>query len=94
MTKQLRIEIERLWKRGEELKYQLIKMQKENARLREALKPFSELFYYPDDFGEYTSKYAREDEDWNEEANDEESSDYFIKRLWIKTARAALKEKE
>ena len=38
MTKQLRIEIERLWKRGEELKDQLIKMQKENARLREALK--------------------------------------------------------
>lgn len=37
MTKQLRIEAERLWKRGEELKDQLIKMQKENARLREAL---------------------------------------------------------
>lgn len=37
MTKQLRTEIERLWKRGEELKDQLIKMQKENARLREAL---------------------------------------------------------
>lgn len=38
MTKQLRTEIERLWKRGEELKDHLIKMQKENARLREALK--------------------------------------------------------
>ncbi len=38
MTKQLRTEIERLWKRGEELKDQLIKMQKENARLREALR--------------------------------------------------------
>jgi len=38
MTKQLRIEAERLWKRGEELKDQLIKMQKENARLREALR--------------------------------------------------------
>lgn len=34
MTKQLRTEIERLWKRGEELKDQLIKVQKENARLR------------------------------------------------------------
>lgn len=38
MTKQLRTEIERLWKRSEELKDHLIKMQKENARLREALK--------------------------------------------------------
>jgi len=38
MTKQLRTEIERLWKRGEELKDQLIKMQKENTRLRDALR--------------------------------------------------------
>jgi predicted nuclease with TOPRIM domain len=43
MTKQLRIEIERLWKRGEELKDHLIKMQKENARLREALKSISKI---------------------------------------------------
>ena len=42
MTKQLRTEIERLWKRGEELKDQLIKMQKENARLREALSFYAE----------------------------------------------------
>ena len=70
------------------------RLEDQNERLREALKPFSELFYYPDDFGEYTSKSVREDEDWNEEANDEETSDYFIKRLWIKKARAALKEKE
>jgi hypothetical protein len=43
MTKQLRIEIERLWKRGEELKDHLIKVQKENARLREALKSISKI---------------------------------------------------
>lgn len=43
MTKQLRTEIERLWKRGEELKDQLIKMQKENARLRETLKTIAEI---------------------------------------------------
>jgi len=43
MTKQLRTEIERLWKRGEELKDQLIKMQKENARLREALQSIKKV---------------------------------------------------
>jgi predicted nuclease with TOPRIM domain len=43
MTKQLRTEIERLWKRGEELKDQLIKVQKENARLREALKSIKKV---------------------------------------------------
>ena len=54
MTKQLRIEAERLWKRGEELKDQLIKMQKENARLREALR---EIAAWKLSFDAYTPIY-------------------------------------
>jgi len=62
----------------------------EIERLREALLPFTRLFLYPDDFGEFTAKEVRSDEDWNEEQSDETIEEVFVYRKWIKEARKAM----
>lgn len=68
------------------------RLEADNARLREALEPFSQLFLYPDDFGFEHSEYIRGDEDWDEYANDMCTQEVFVLRRDIKKARAALEK--
>lgn len=56
--------------------------------LEKALRPFAEKFLYPDDTG-YTDE-TRAGEDWDETANDETMDEVWIKRKWVRNARAAL----
>ena len=60
---------------------------------RAALRPFSELYLWPDDAGEWTANDVRSDEDWDEERNDANVDDVFIKRAHIRAARKALEAK-
>lgn len=62
----------------------------EIERLRAALRPFSELFLYPDDFGFEDSLDIKEDPDWDDDANDMQTEKCFVLRRSIKAARAAL----
>ena len=68
------------------------KLREERSRLREALKPFAEKYLWPDDSG--FADELRSDEDWDEGRNEEEVDDVWLKRKWIRQARAALKETE
>lgn len=61
-------------------------------QLREALRPFAEKFLWPDDSG-YANE-LRMDEEWDEKFNEEAEDDVWVKRKWIRQARAALKEIE
>ena len=70
----------------------LMNEKRENAILREALRPFADKYLWPDDAGEYVTDTIREDEDWSEIANDETVDDVWIKRGDIRRARAALGE--
>lgn len=60
----------------------------ENERLREALRPFSEKFLYPDDTG--FADEIRADEDWSEEYNESQADDVMVERSWIRKARNAM----
>jgi hypothetical protein len=63
-----------------------------NATLRAALEPFAEKHLYPDDIGEEFARDVRHEEDWDEAANDAAVDDCWIKRGWVRRARAVLKE--
>ena len=62
----------------------------DRVTLRAALRPFSELFLYPDDFGFEDSLDIKEDPDWDDDANDMQTEKCFVLRRSIKAARAAL----
>ena len=66
----------------------------EIERLREALRPFAKIFLYPDDIGFEMALDIREDVDWCEDANNQNTENVFVKRGDIRTARKALREKE
>ena len=74
------------------LRVEIDRLRKENARLREALKPFAGLFLYPYDLGFEHSEDIRSDPDWDDEANDMQSEDVFVLRRDIRRARAAIRE--
>ena len=81
--------IERLREHCEDLTYEAAD---EIERLREALRPFAEKYLWPDDSG-YADE-LRSDEDWDEERNEEEVDDVWVKRKWIRQARVELNESE
>jgi hypothetical protein len=60
-------------------------------RLRAALKPFAQLFLFPDDIGKDTAQDFRSDPDWSEAHNDMTADDLYVKRGHIRAARNALK---
>ena len=67
-------------------------LRAENARLREALEPFSALFLYPDDLGVEYAEDIRSDPDWDDVANGVQSENVFVLRRDIRRARAAIRE--
>lgn len=67
-------------------------LREENARLREALKPFGQIFLYPDDLGFEASEDIRADVDWDEDANEMQTENVFVLRRDIRAARAAIRE--
>lgn len=71
---------------------EITRLREENARLREALKPFSGVFLFPDDLGFEHSEDIRSDPDWDDDANDMQSEDVFVLRRDIRRARAAIRE--
>lgn len=82
--------VERLidWEKGAN---EILRLRAENEKLREALKPFSNLWLYPDDLGAEMNEYIREERDFDEYANDQATVDVFVKRSDIRFARAVLK---
>ena len=66
----------------------------EIERLREALRPFTAFFLYPDDLGFEASLDIKEDPDWDDDANDMQTENVFVLRRDVRRARAALKEGE
>lgn len=69
-----------------------IDAERKVEKLREALEPFAEKHLYPDDIDPSYADDIRADEDWDEDRNDNEVDDCWIRRGWIRRARAALKE--
>lgn len=67
-------------------------LNEENARLREALRPFADLFLYPDDLGFEHSEDIRSDPDWDDDANDMQSEETFVLRRDIRRARFAIQK--
>ena len=76
-----------------DLRAEVEKLTRERDEARAALKPFSELYLWPDDAGEWTANDVRSDEDWDEERNDAKTDDVFITRGQIRAARKALEAK-
>ena len=60
----------------------------ENERLRTALKPFAHLYLWP--FDHHLAEEIMADADWCEEENDVTEEELFIRRKYIRAARAAL----
>lgn len=69
------------------------KLRAEVERLRASLKPFAQLYLWPDDLGEDMATLLRAEADWCEATNEDADSDVFIKRKYIRAARAALEAK-
>ncbi len=65
----------------------------EVERLRASLKPFAQLYLWPDDLGEDMAALLRSEADWCEATNEDADSDVFIKRRYIRAAREALEAK-
>ena len=65
----------------------------EIERLRASLKPFAQLYLWPDDLGEDMATLLRSEADWCEATNEDADSDVFIKRKYIRAARKALEAK-
>ena len=59
-------------------------------KLESALRPFANLFLYPDDLGFEASLDIKEDPDWDDDANDTQTENCFVLRRSIKAARTAL----
>lgn len=66
-------------------------MADEIVALQNALRPLAKLFLYPDDLGFEQAADIREDPDWDEDANDMETDDFFLLRRDIRRARKLLK---
>lgn len=66
---------------------------RERDEARAALKPFSNMYLWPDDAGPVTAQRVRSRNGWDEAANDEESHEFWIKRGDIRAARKALEAK-
>lgn len=58
--------------------------------LEEALRPFTDLFLYPDDLGFEMSEDIKSDQDWDEDANDMTTTNVFVLRRDIRNARNVL----
>ena len=72
-----------------------IKASARIAELEAVLKPFADLWVFPDDLGPEAEEIIRCDPDWDEEANDRTKEDVMVFRGDIRAARAALNgEKE
>ena len=87
---EVHVEIQKKQKEIDLLVEALMKEKRENALLREALRPFADKYLWPDDAGEYVTETVREDDDWNAISNDETVDDVWIKRGDIRRARIAL----
>lgn len=77
-----------------EARAEVERLTRERNEARAALKPFSELYLWPDDAGRLIAERVRSHEDWDEVANDEESNPYCILRGEIRAARKALEAKQ
>jgi len=64
------------------------------SELEAALKPFADLWVFPDDLGPEEEETIRCDPDWDEEVNDRTKEDVRVLRGDIRKARAALKEEK
>ena len=64
----------------------------EIERLRDALRPFSRIFLWPDDLGQDMAAHIRADEEFDQSLNDKAAEDVFVLRGDIRKAREALKE--
>lgn len=60
------------------------------AELEAALRPFSEMFLYPDDLGFEVAEDIKSDPDWCSDANDLQDENLFVLRGDIRKARVAL----
>lgn len=78
---------------GRDMAEEIERLTRELNEARAALKPFSELYLWPDDTGRLLAERVRAREDWDEEANDDESNAYCILRGYIRAARKALESK-
>lgn len=68
----------------------VIVLQKRIAELEAALRPFSEMFLYPDDLGFEAAENIKSDPEWCSDANDLQDENLFVLRGDIRKARAAL----
>jgi hypothetical protein len=86
-----------LWKLSEEIEelhiQEVNKLCDRIKELKALLKPLADCYLYPDDLGEEFAKDMREDADWDEEYNDSQYEEVFIKREHIRNARLAIKDK-
>lgn len=71
---------------------EITRLRAENEKLRDALKPFSSLFLYPDDLGVEHAEDIRSDPDWDDDANDMQPENVFVFRGDIRRIRAAIQE--
>jgi len=64
----------------------------EIEQLREALRPFADLYLWPDD--SECVDYVKTDEDWNDDSNEEKYDEVFICRAWIRKIRNLMRGKK
>ena len=64
----------------------LTALRAENEKLRAALEPFARLYLWP--FDNHLAKEIMADDDWCEEENDATEEEVFIRRKYIRIARA------
>jgi hypothetical protein len=67
---------------------QITRLTAEVERLRAALEPFAHLYLWP--FDHHLAEEIMADADWCEEENDVTEEELFIRRKYIRAARAAL----
>lgn len=64
----------------------ITRLTAENEKLRAALEPFARLYLWP--FDNHLAKEIMADDDWCEEENDATEEEVFIRRKYIRIARA------
>jgi len=67
-------------------------LRAEVEKLRTTLKPFAELFLYPDDLGFEHAEDIRADVDWDEDSNDMAEEGVYILRRDIRRARGLIND--
>lgn len=70
----------------DEQNVEVARLTAENAKLRAALEPFARLYLWP--FDNHLAKEIMADDDWCEEENDATEEEVFIRRKYIRIARA------